>query len=71
MITAERRFLEMFKAGWQTRVGVHTTLENGWLPMKALVFPDAGGDPVRSEASGPAVDPRAVAAALFGPLGVL
>jgi hydroxymethylbilane synthase len=68
-ITAERRFLELLKAGCQTPVGVHTTLgPAGDLHMKALVFPDAGGPPSRSEASGPASDPLAVAATLFSSL---
>jgi len=69
-ITAERRFLELLKAGCQTPVGVHTTLESGLLRMKALVFPDHAGEPQRSEAEGPADDPAAVAAALFGSLGI-
>lgn len=64
-ITAERRFLELLKAGCQTPVGVHTTLHGGTLSMKALVFPDHDGPPVRSEASGPDGDPAGVAAALF------
>jgi hydroxymethylbilane synthase len=64
-ITAERRFLELLKAGCQTPVGVHTTLDGGGLCMKALVFPDAGGDPSRGEATGAAADPFAVAEALF------
>ncbi|HWB01503.1 MAG TPA: hydroxymethylbilane synthase [Verrucomicrobiales bacterium] len=65
-ITAERRFLELLQAGCQTPVGVHTSLDAGGnLHMKALVFPDAGGDPARGEAAGPVSDPRAVAAALF------
>ncbi len=63
MITAERRFLELLQAGCQTPVGVHTTLENGTLHMKALVFPDAAGDPAQSAASG--ADPYTVAASLF------
>ena len=65
-ITAERRFLELLEAGCQTPVGVHTSLDDaGKLHMRALVFPDTAGDPVRAEASGPANDPVAVAAALF------
>jgi hydroxymethylbilane synthase len=67
-VTAERRFLELLKAGCQTPVGVHTTLENGSLRMKALVFPDSEGAPARSEASGDAAHPEAVAAALFAGL---
>ncbi len=68
-ITAERRFLELLQAGCQTPVGVHTTFEaRGLLHMKALVFPDAGGDPARAEAAGPATDPLAVAASLFASL---
>ncbi len=63
MITAERRFLELLQAGCQTPVGVHTTLENGTLHMKALVFPDAEGEPSQSAASG--ADPHTVAAVLF------
>ena len=63
MITAERRFLELLQAGCQTPVGVHTTLENGVLRMKALVFPDAAGEPAQSAASG--TDPLEVAAELF------
>lgn len=66
MITAERRFLELLKAGCQTPVGVHTRLENETLHMTALVFPDAAGAPSRSSASGS--DPRAVAADLFANL---
>ena len=41
--------------------------ENGTLDMKALVFPDAAGDPARTEARG--TDPIAVAAELFERLG--
>ncbi len=63
MITAERRFLELLKAGCQTPVGVHTALENGVLHMKALVFPDSAGDPSRAEARG--TDALAVAEELF------
>jgi len=63
MITAERRFLELLQAGCQTPVGVHTTLVHGVLHMKALVFPDAAGEPARSAASG--TDPFTVAAGLF------
>jgi hydroxymethylbilane synthase len=64
-ITAERRFLELLKAGCQTPVGVHTTMENGTLHMKALVFPDHAGTPQQSAATGPASAPQEVAAALF------
>jgi hydroxymethylbilane synthase len=64
-ITAERRFLELLKAGCQTPVGVHTALENGTLHMKALVFPDHEGPPQQSEATGPAGDPASVAQQLF------
>jgi hydroxymethylbilane synthase len=68
-VTAERRFLELLDAGCQTPVGVHTSMDDGArLQMKALVFPDAAGDPVRGEASGPAGDPLAVATALFSSL---
>ncbi len=63
MITAERRFLELLKAGCQTPVGVHTALENGVLHMKALVFPDSAGEPSRAEARG--TDALAVAEELF------
>ena len=64
-ITAERHFLELLKAGCQTPVGVHTTLENDTLSMKALVFPDHDGAPQQSTATGPSSAPLAVAAALF------
>jgi len=66
MITAERRFLELLKAGCQTPVGVHTTLENGVLHMKALVFPDSDGAPRQSAASG--ADALETAAELFAGL---
>lgn len=65
-ITAERRFLELLKAGCQTPVGVHTTLENDILRMTALVFPDSEGPPRRASAAGD--DPLAVAAGLFSNL---
>jgi hydroxymethylbilane synthase len=65
-VTAERRFLELLEAGCQTPVGVSTSIDDaGRLHMKALVFPDAAGEPVRAEAGGPADDPLAAAAALF------
>jgi hydroxymethylbilane synthase len=66
MITAERRFLELLKAGCQTPVGVHSRLENGTLHMTALVFPDNAGEPRRAIASG--ADPQAVARQLFAAL---
>jgi hydroxymethylbilane synthase len=67
MIVAERRFLELLKAGCQTPVGVHTKLEAGTLYMAALVFPDdPAGPPRRATASGP--DANVVAAELFANL---
>ncbi len=62
-ITAEREFLRLLDGGCHTPVGVFSTLNNGELHLKALVFPEAGGNPQSSEAKG--TDPIAVGKSLY------
>jgi hydroxymethylbilane synthase len=65
-VTAEREFLRLLDAGCHTPVGVFSSLTNGFLHLKARVFPEAGGPPKTGEASG--IDPLAVAQSLFDSL---
>ncbi len=67
-VKAERRFLELLKAGCQTPVGVRTWLEGDQLHMKAIVFPDGGGTPLHALAQGMTSRPEEVAARLFAGL---
>jgi hydroxymethylbilane synthase len=62
-ITAEREFLRLLDAGCHTPVGVFSSLVDDALHLKALVFPEAGGEPRSGEANG--IDPLEVAQALF------
>ncbi len=66
-ITAERHFLHLLKAGCQTPVGLSTTLEGASLRMEAVIFSEREphAPPQRSQATGPAATPEAVAQALF------
>ena len=66
-VTAEREFLRLLDGGCHTPVGVFSTLIDGTLHLKARVFPEDGGQPQSSEASG--TDPIAVAKTLFENLG--
>jgi hydroxymethylbilane synthase len=62
-ISAEREFLRLLDAGCHTPVGVYSSLVGDVLHLKALVFPETGGQPKSGEASG--TDPLEVAQALF------
>lgn len=62
-VTAEREFLRLLDGGCHTPVGVFSSLTNGELHLQARVFPEAGGTPQSSEASG--TDPITVAKSLF------
>lgn len=62
-ITAEREFLRLLDAGCHTPVGVFSSFAEGVLHLEARVFPEAGGPPQSSHASG--TDPLAVALTLF------
>jgi hydroxymethylbilane synthase len=62
-INAEREFLRLLDAGCHTPVGVYSSLVGDVLQLKALVFPETGGEPMSGEASG--IDPLEVARALF------
>lgn len=62
-ITAEREFLRLLGAGCHTPVGVFSSLVDGQLFLKARVFPETGGAPQTSDATG--TDPLAVAHDLF------
>jgi hydroxymethylbilane synthase len=62
-ICAEREFLRLLDAGCHTPVGVFSSLMDDTLHLKALVFPETGGEPKSGEASGS--DPLEVAEALF------
>ena len=62
-ICAEREFLRLLDAGCHTPVGVYSSLVGDVLHLKALVFPETGGEPKSGEASGS--DPLKVAQALF------
>ena len=62
-ISAEREFLRLLDAGCHTPVGVYSSLVGDVLHLKALVFPETGGEPKSGEASGS--DPLEVAQALF------
>lgn len=62
-ICAEREFLRLLDGGCHTPVGVFSTLVNGILHLKARVFPEQGGKPRSSEATG--TDPIAVAQQLY------
>lgn len=62
-VTAEREFLRLLDAGCHTPVGVHSTLTDGELHLRALVFPESGNTaPLTSQARG--TDPVAVAESL-------
>lgn len=65
-VRAEREFLRLLEGGCSTPVGVYTSLANGILKMDARVFPDEGGEPTCSTASGE--DPLLVARQLFDTL---
>lgn len=64
-ITAEREFLRLLEAGCHTPVGVYSQLDEttGTLRLHARVFPESGGLPRLSEATG--TDPLETARALF------
>lgn len=62
-IVAEREFLRLLEGGCSTPVGVFSSHEGQTLKMEARVFPDEGGEPTKSSASGS--DPLAVARQLF------
>ncbi len=62
-ITAEREFLRLLDAGCHTPVGVFSTLSDNILHLSARVFPEAGGPPQTSQATG--TDPFVVAQSLF------
>lgn len=62
-IRAEREFLRLLDAGCHTPVGVYSSSVDDILHLKALVFPETGGEPRSGEASGS--DPLEVASALF------
>jgi hydroxymethylbilane synthase len=65
-VTAEREFLRLLDAGCHTPVGVFSSLTNNVLHMHARVFPEAGGPPRTSTATG--TDPVATALTLFNAL---
>lgn len=67
-VRAEREFLRLLDGGCHTPVGVCTSLEDGRLAMAARVFPDQGGEPRCSRASG--WDPEAVALELYQSLSL-
>ncbi|MGD7653123.1 MAG: hydroxymethylbilane synthase [Verrucomicrobiales bacterium] len=63
-ITAEREFLRLLDAGCHTPVGVHSTLTDGTLHLRARVYPESGNTtPKTAEARG--TDPIATALALY------
>ena len=62
-ICAEREFLRLLDAGCHTPVGVYSSWVDDILHLKALVFPETGGEPRSGEASGS--EPLEVASALF------
>ena len=62
-ICAEREFLRLLDAGCHTPVGVYSSWVDDILHLKALVFPETGGEPRSGEASGS--EPLEVAEALF------
>lgn len=62
-VRAEREFLRLLEGGCSTPVGVFTSLDQNVLKMDARVFPDEGGTPRVSKASGG--DPMKVARELF------
>lgn len=65
-ITAEREFLHLLKAGCQTPIGAHTSIEKGTLHMRVLVFDetDTSKAPLDLQASAPLTGPKSLAAAL-------
>lgn len=65
-IVAEREFLRLLEGGCSTPVGVFSAHEGSTLKMEARVFPDQGGEPTKSSASGS--DPLVVARQLFDSL---
>lgn len=60
---AEREFLRLIDGGCHTPVGVFSALSEGHLEMAARLFPDEGGEPRTSKASGS--DPNEVALELY------
>jgi hydroxymethylbilane synthase len=64
-VTAEREFLRLLGAGCNTPVGVFSSIQLGQLHLEARVFPESGGAPRTSRATGPAADPINLALQLF------
>ena len=62
-VTAEREFLRLLGAGCSTPIGVWSSLSGELLEMEARVYPESGGAPKLSQASG--VVPLEVAHQLF------
>lgn len=65
-VTAEREFLHLLKAGCQTPIGAHTTVEKETLHMRVIVFDEADTSkaPREMSASAPLAEPKSLAAAL-------
>lgn len=65
-VTAEREFLHLLKAGCQTPIGAHTSIEKQTLHMRVIVFDetDTGKAPRDLQASAPITEPKSLAAAL-------
>ena len=65
-VTAEREYLRLLGAGCQTPVGAHTWIQGEQLHMAVRVFDEAdlSAKPRELEMSGPAADPKLLAARL-------
>ena len=64
-ISAEREFLRLLDGGCHTPVGVSSCIKGKQLHLKAIVFPEQGGEPKTAEISGLAIHPIDLAFQLF------
>jgi len=66
-VSAERALLHELKAGCQTPIGLNTSICDGQLHMRAIIFSErsASAPPRTGQATGPATNPREIALALL------
>ena len=64
-IRAERELQRLLSGDCSLPVGVHTTLRDGRIFMRGILFSEPGNAPAQGEAAGDAGEPETVAAELF------